>query len=105
RTHTLGSPGSLKAVLRRRADCNPTQDTMQPTGTKGERVLTGLPTLDQLLGGGLPAHQTIIVSGDPGTGKTVLCSQIAFARARQGVPVVYATLTSESNDKLLSHMR
>ena len=67
--------------------------------------MTGLPSLDRLLGGGLPAHQTIIVGGDPGTGKTVLCSQIAFARARRGIPVVYATITSESNDKLLSQLR
>lgn len=64
-------------------------------------VETGLPSLDHLLGGGIPARQSVVVTGDPGTGKTILCSQIAFAHARRGEQVVVATVASEPHDKLL----
>lgn len=65
------------------------------------RLATGVPGFDELLGGGLPEGQTLVVTGDPGAGKTVLCSQIAFAHAREGRSVLFATITSESQDKLL----
>lgn len=65
---------------------------------------TGVPTLDLLLGGGIPARQSIVVTGDPGSGKTVLCSQIAFAQAKLGKRVVIATVASESQDKLLEEL-
>ena len=66
---------------------------------------TGVPPLDLLLGGGIPARQSVIVTGDPGTGKTILCSQIAFAQAAQGTGVVLATLASESQDKLMAELQ
>ena len=65
---------------------------------------TNLPALDRLLGGGIPRRQSIIVTGDPGSGKTILCSQIAFAQAQKGRAAVVATITSESNDKLMSEL-
>lgn len=68
-------------------------------------VQTGIRTLDLLLGGGIPARQSIIVTGDPGTGKTILCSQIAFAHASRGERVVMATVASESHDKLMDELQ
>lgn len=65
---------------------------------------TGVPGLDLILGGGLPARQAIVVTGNPGTGKTLLCSQIAFAFAARGEPVVIATVTSEPHDKLIQEL-
>lgn len=62
---------------------------------------TGIPSLNVLLAGGLPARQSIIVTGTPGSGKTVLCSQIAFEAAARGIPVVVVTVTSEPHDKLV----
>jgi circadian clock protein KaiC len=67
-------------------------------------VSTGISSLDHLLRGGIPARQTVVVTGEPGTGKTVLCSQIAFAFAKQGRRVVVATVASESHDKLLEEL-
>lgn len=68
-------------------------------------IPTGIPSLDLLLGGGIPARQSVVVTGDPGTGKTILCSQIAFAHAARGKNVVLATVASESHDKLLDELR
>jgi circadian clock protein KaiC len=73
-------------------------------GTK-KIISTGVPTLDHLLGGGIPARQAVVVTGDPGTGKTILCSQIAFAHAARGENVVVATVASEPHDKLLDELR
>jgi circadian clock protein KaiC len=68
-------------------------------------IPTGIPSLDVLLGGGIPARQSVVVTGDPGSGKTVLCSQVAFAHAKRGGSVVLATVASESHDKLLDELR
>jgi circadian clock protein KaiC len=68
-------------------------------------VSTGVASLDRLLGGGIPKRQSVVVTGDPGTGKTILCSQVAFAHAARGERVVLATVASESHDKLLDELR
>jgi circadian clock protein KaiC len=65
---------------------------------------TGIPGLDTLLGGGIPLRNTVVVTGEPGTGKTILCSQIGFLAAARGLPVVFATVTSEPHDKLLEEL-
>src|SRR2546422_8726643 len=41
----------------------------------GSRVPTGIPGLDKLLTGGLPKGRIILLTGGPGTGKTILSSQ------------------------------
>jgi circadian clock protein KaiC len=65
---------------------------------------SGVPGFDALLGGGIPSRQSLLITGQPGTGKTVLGSQIAFHHAAQGSPVVLATTTSESQAKLLEDL-
>ena len=62
---------------------------------------TGIQSFDRLLGGGIPRRQTLIVTGNPGCGKTILCSQVSFLAAARGLPVVLATVTSEPHDKLM----
>jgi KaiC/GvpD/RAD55 family RecA-like ATPase len=39
------------------------------------RAPTGIPGLDKLLTGGLPRNRTILLTGGPGTGKTIMSSQ------------------------------
>jgi circadian clock protein KaiC len=63
-----------------------------------------VPGFDTLLGGGLPERQAVLITGQPGTGKTVLASQVAFHHAARGTPVVLATTTSESQAKLLEDL-
>jgi KaiC/GvpD/RAD55 family RecA-like ATPase len=45
------------------------------TPNASSRTPTGIPGLDKLLTGGLPKSRIILLSGGPGTGKTILSSQ------------------------------
>jgi circadian clock protein KaiC len=69
------------------------------------RVPTGIPGLDEVLGGGLLPGALMFVAGMPGAGKTVLALQMAFASARRGTPAVYFTTFSEPHDKLVRHVQ
>ena len=66
---------------------------------------SGVPGLDSLLGGGLPTRGIVFVLGAPGTGKTVLLQQLAFAAARDGRRALYFSGLSEPHDRLLEHLR
>ena len=48
-----------------------------------ERIKTGIDGLDRLLGGGLPKGSLTIVSGGPGTGKTILGIQFLVTGAER----------------------
>jgi len=39
------------------------------------RTPTGIPGLDEMLAGGFPQGRVVLVLGEPGAGKTILCSQ------------------------------
>jgi KaiC/GvpD/RAD55 family RecA-like ATPase len=39
------------------------------------RTPTGVPGLDEILGGGFPQGRVLLVLGEPGAGKTIFCSQ------------------------------
>ena len=45
------------------------------------RLPTGVPGLDEILGGGLPEFSFNLIAGAPGAGKTTLAQQIMFALA------------------------
>lgn len=63
------------------------------------RVSTGIPGLDNVLGGGWPAGHVYVASGDPGAGKTTLGLQFLLNGLAQGERVLYITL-SESDREL-----
>ncbi len=59
------------------------------------RTPTGVPGLDALVGGGLPAGDAVLVSGPSGTGKSVLAAQFVAAGVRQGEPGVIAVFEEQ----------
>ena len=66
---------------------------------------TGIPGLDEVLGGGVQRGSLAIIAGPPGGGKTILAHQIAFAAARAGRRTTILTAFSEPTNKLIAHMR
>jgi circadian clock protein KaiC len=69
------------------------------------RHATGVPGLDLVLRGGLPAGSLHAIEGPAGAGKTVLGAQICFHRTAQGGKAVFMTLLAESHGKLANHLR
>jgi circadian clock protein KaiC len=65
---------------------------------------TGVPSLDTIMGGGLPRGSMAVVLGVPGSGKMTLASQIAFTAAHAGKTALILTALSESTTMLISHL-
>jgi len=60
-----------------------------PAPVPSERRLTmGVPRLDEMLGGGLPAGYSLLVAGPSGSGKTILATAFLSEGARLGEPGV-----------------
>ncbi|MCA1659108.1 MAG: AAA family ATPase [Verrucomicrobiaceae bacterium] len=79
-------------------------------GEKQERVrirqmATGVPGLDEILGGGLPEYSFNIIAGAPGSGKTTLAHQIMFANASPKTPAIYFTVLGEPAVKMLRYQQ
>jgi circadian clock protein KaiC len=69
-----------------------------------ERIGSGVPGLDRLIQGGLPRNSVTLVSGAPGTGKSILCLQYICHGALHNEPGVYVTFEQSEKD-LLSNAR
>jgi DNA repair protein RadA/Sms len=55
-----------------------------------ERIITDIPELDRVFGGGIVPGSIILIGGDPGIGKSTLLLQTAFNVSRKSV-VLYAS--------------
>ncbi|MDP2859622.1 MAG: DNA repair protein RadA [Bacillota bacterium] len=60
-------------------------------GDAGDRLSSGVPELDRVLGGGIVRGSLVLVGGDPGVGKSTLLLQAASAVACQGTRVLYVS--------------
>lgn len=60
------------------------------TGGERQRLATGLPALDEVLGGGILPGSVSLLAGQPGIGKSTLLLQIC-ATISQRVPVLYVS--------------
>src|ERR1039457_5210779 len=68
---------------------------------KINQLASGVPGLDEILGGGLPEFSFNIIAGAPGCGKTTLAHQFIFANATVERAAVYFTVLGEPALKML----
>ena len=69
------------------------------------RFKTGVPGLDEILGGGLPEFSFNIITGAPGSGKTTLAHQMMFALAAPERPALFLTVLGEPPLKMLRYQQ
>ncbi|HZX71759.1 MAG TPA: ATPase domain-containing protein [Rhodanobacter sp.] len=66
---------------------------------------TGVPGLDDVLGGGLPEFSFNLLAGPPGCGKTTLAHQMMFALATPQRSAIYFTVLGEPPLKMLRYQQ
>lgn len=69
------------------------------------RVSTGIVGLDTILEGGLLHSSVYLLTGVPGSGKTILAHQICFHRIAKGERVVYVTLLAETHAHFFANLQ
>ncbi len=89
---------------------SPAKGGPTPPAGSGDRVkivqlATGVPGLDEILGGGLPEFSFNLVAGAPGSGKTTLAHQIVFANGSVERPALYFTMLGEPLIKVLRYQQ
>ena len=79
--------------------------SIQPAyGVSSERITTGVPQLDKMLGGqGYYRGTSILVSGEAGTGKTSLAAHLAHASCQRGERCLYFAF-EESEHEIIRNM-
>ncbi|TFW15884.1 AAA family ATPase [Massilia arenosa] len=68
-------------------------------------LATGVPGLDELLGGGLSEFAFTLIAGAPGSGKTTLAHQIMFALATEQRKALFFTVLGEPPLKMLRYQQ
>ena len=69
------------------------------------RLKTGIPGLDNLLGGGIPEFSFNLIAGTPGSGKTTLAHQIMFALAGKEQRALFFSVLGEPALKMLRYQQ
>ena len=69
------------------------------------KLPSGVPGLDEVLGGGFPEFSFNLIAGGPGCGKTTLAHQIMFANASPERKAIYFTIIGEPPIKMLRYQQ
>ena len=72
---------------------------------KIRRLQTGIPGLDDLLGGGLPEFSLNLIAGTPGSGKTTFAQQMMFHMATPDIRAIYFTVLGEPPMTMLRYQQ
>jgi len=65
-----------------------------------DRVRTGIDGLDGIIEGGLPRKSITLVSGPPGSGKSIFCFQFLYEGVKKGEKCLFLTLDKKVNGLL-----
>lgn len=68
-------------------------------------LATGVPGLDEVLGGGIPEFSFNLIAGQSGSGKTTLAHQIMFGLATPERPALYFTVLGEPALKMMRYQQ
>jgi len=82
------------------------EEKRESKGKKEEEwIKTGIKGFDELFekGMGIPKGSSVLVSGGPGSGKTLFCLQIVANAAKEGKKCLYMSF-EESEERLREHM-
>lgn len=66
-----------------------------------ERVKTGIKDLDSIIEGGLPKSSITLVSGSPGSGKSIFCFQFLYEGVKEGEKGLFLTLDKKVDGVLV----
>jgi len=69
------------------------------------KLPTGVPGLDEILGGGISEFSFNIIAGTPGCGKTTMAQQVAFSNGTPKKPALYFTVLGEPVLKMLRYQQ
>jgi len=70
-----------------------------------QRLASGVPGLDELLGGGIPELSFNLLAGTPGSGKTTMAHQIMFSLATPQRRALFFTVLGEPPLKMLRYQQ
>jgi len=103
------TPKASRGTRGKPSDNTSTPSTTAPNTPRSSVVIrklkTGVPGLDEVLGGGLPEYSFNILAGAPGCGKTTLAHQIIFANATPQKPAIFFTVLGEPAIKMLRYQQ
>lgn len=66
-------------------------------------IQTGIPGFDELFDKGIPQGRSLLVTGGPGSGKTIFCLQILTLAALRGEKCLYLTF-EEPEERLIEYL-
>lgn len=65
-----------------------------------KKVKTGIKRLDQILGGGIPEKELVLIEGEPGSGKSNLGLEYLYRGAQKGENGLYVSFQDSKNEIL-----
>jgi circadian clock protein KaiC len=75
-----------------------TERTPSKTQAPPKRLSVGVTTLDEMLGGGIPAGHSVLVAGPSGSGKSVLATNFIMEGARHDEPGIIAVFEKRPSE-------
>jgi DNA repair protein RadA/Sms len=84
-------PGSLAPSRSQKARSGLAFETLDVDTPAPARLITGIEEFDRVCGGGVVPASALLVTGDPGVGKSTLLLQVCAAAALRGASVAYVS--------------